>query len=252
MFGPDIGTGQHVEQGRLAGVGVADDRRGFKGGPTPARPLLVALRADLLDLPVEVAHPFPDAPALHFDLLLAKPTAGPHSPTTPADLAVVGIGADQPRQQVMQPRRFDLEPALVRARVLGKDLEDDLRAIENPGLDLELEVALLARAEVFIADHDVEFALQLQVAQRSDLAHAEEMRRVDLGSPLHVGAHDLGPRSPREVGKLGHLVAHPLWSGARQQDPDEIRPLARTPGRDHSGASAKSRRSLGFRGDFRA
>src|SRR3989442_999363 len=108
VLGPDVGTRQHVEQSRLAGVGVADDRRGFEGGPTPARSLLVALSADLLDLPVEVPHPFPDPPALHFDLLLAESAACPHSPTPPTNLTVVGVGADQPRQEVMQPRRLDL------------------------------------------------------------------------------------------------------------------------------------------------
>src|SRR5439155_16435851 len=187
------------------------------------------------DLAVQVPDPFPDPPALDLDLLLAKTTAGPYSPTPTADPAAVGIGADEARQEVMQPGRLDLETTFVGARMLGEDLEDDLGPIHHARLDLELEIALLARAEVLVADHHVELALELQVAQRGDLACADEVRRVHIGAPLHVGADHFGARGPREVGQLDHLLPHDLWRDARQQDPDEIRPLARAPGRDQSG-----------------
>src|SRR5207237_95975 len=117
VLGPDVGAGQHVEQCRLAGIRVADDRGSFQGGAPPPGPLLVPLGAYLFDFPVEITDPFPDAPALDLDLLLAESTPGPHSPSPPADLAVVRVRPDQARQQVMQPSRFDLEPAFVRARV---------------------------------------------------------------------------------------------------------------------------------------
>ncbi len=92
---------QGVEERRLARVGVTDDRGGFELGSTPTGALLVALRPDLLDLAVEVADPFADAPALDLDLLLTETAACP-DPTSPAsDLAVVGVGADQARQQVV-------------------------------------------------------------------------------------------------------------------------------------------------------
>ena len=225
----------------------------------------MALSADLLDLPIEVAHPLPDAAALDLDLLLAETAASPHSPSPAAHLAVVRVGADQTRQQVMESSRLHLQPSFVSARVLGEDLEDDLGPVEDPSLDLQLEVALLTRAEVLVADHKVELPLELHVAKLVDLAHADEVRRVDLGPPLHVGADDLDACGAREVGQLGHLLAHSFLSGAWQEDANEKRPLTRAPGRDHlTGAPTKSRRAapradqrlgspvLGFRGDFRA
>ena len=161
MLGPHVGPGQDVEQGGLARVRVADDRRGFEGGAAPACPLLVPLGAHLLDLPIEIADPLPDTPAFDLDLLLAESTAGPHSPSPSADLPVIGVRPDQPGQQVMEPSRLNLESPFVGAGVVSKDLEDDLGPIQDARLDLQLEVALLARAEVLVADHHVELAFQL-------------------------------------------------------------------------------------------
>src|SRR5207245_362852 len=208
-------------QGRLPRVGVADDRRRFQLGSPPAGPLLVALGAHLFDLPVEVAHPLANPASLDLDLLLAETAARPHSPPPSAHLAVVRVGSDQPWQKVMQTSCFHLQASLMGARVLGEYLEDDLGAVAHSGLDLELQVALLTGAEVFIADAEVELALELHVSQPLDLAHPDEMRRVDVRSPLHIRPDHLGPRGPREVGELAHLLAHRLGSGAGEKDPDE-------------------------------
>ena len=91
----------------------------------------MALRAHLLDLLLQVAHAPPNAAALNFYLLLTKSTAGPHSPSPSTNLAVVGICADKTRQQVMKARSLDLEPSFVGACMLGKDLQDELGAIEH-------------------------------------------------------------------------------------------------------------------------
>ena len=146
----------------------------------------MTLRAHLLDLSVQVAHPLPDAPSLDLDLLLAEAAASPHSPPPAADLPVIGVGADQTRQEMVQPSGLHLQAAFMGASVLGKDLEDDLRPVEHPSLERQLEVALLARAQIFVADDEVELALDLQIAQRLNFAHADEMRGVDFLAPLHV------------------------------------------------------------------
>src|SRR6185437_9758344 len=101
----------------------------------------------------EVLHALADAPPLDLDLLLTETTAGPHPTSPAADLTVIGVGADEARHQVVQTRRLDLEAAFVRACVLGEDLEDDLGPVHHPGLQLQLEVALLAGRQVLVADH---------------------------------------------------------------------------------------------------
>ena len=150
----------------------------------------------------------------------------------------------------MQPGRLDLQPALVGTCVLSEDLEDDLRPVEHARLQLQLEVALLAGTQVLVADDQVERSFDLHVAQRRDLAHADEVRWIDLGSPLDVRADDLGAGRSGQVGQLGHLVTDRLWSRTREQDADEIGPLPRAPGRDQSWSFlirfiASSRRASG-------
>jgi len=163
-------------------------------------------------------------------LLLAGTAAGPDATA----LAVIVPGPDQPGQQVVQLRRLDLQPALVSARVLGEDLQDHLGPIKNSCLELALEVALLTRAEVLVADDHVEAAFQLHLTQLFDLAHADEVRRVDRAPRLNVSADDLRPRCARQVGELQHLVADQLGVRPRQEHPDQVCPLARQLGRDQS------------------
>ena len=134
----------------------------------------------------------------------------------------------------MESGGLDLEPSFMRPGVLSEDLEDHLGAVEDARLELQLEVALLPRAQIVVADNQVESAFHLQLAQLVDLAHADEVRGVDLGPPLHVGADDLDACGAREVGQLGHLLAHSFLSGARQEDANEKRPLTRAPGCDQS------------------
>ncbi len=213
----------------------------------------MALRAHLLDLTFDVADSPADAPALDLDLLLAETTARPHSPPPSTDLAVVGVGADESGQQMVESGRFDLETALMGTRMLGEDLEDDLRPVEHARLDLQLEVALLARAQILVADHEVERALELHVAQRFDLAHADEMCRIDRGSFLYVRADDLHTRGASQVGQLAHLLGYCLWRRPGKKDPDQVRPLPRGFRSDQSAsfpsflirAIASSRRASG-------
>src|SRR5205823_4376125 len=169
LLGANARAGQRIQQRRLARVRVPDDGGGLQLSAPAARALLMPLRAHLLDLAVEVADAPADAAPLDLDLLLAETTARANPSPPAADLAVVGVCPDQARQQVVQAGSLDLEAAFVRACMLGEDLEDDLRAVEHPSLDLELQVALLARTEVLVADDQVELALALQVAQRLDL-----------------------------------------------------------------------------------
>ena len=121
---------------------------------------------------------------------------------------------------MVQPRCFDLKAPFMRARVLREDLEDHLGPVEHPRLQGELEVTLLARAQVFIAHDHVERAFLLHLAQCIDLAHPDEVRGVDIASPLHVGADNVRPGGAREVAQLRHLMANDLGSRARQQHAD--------------------------------
>src|SRR5262245_16093254 len=162
-------AGKSVQQRRLAGVRVADDRSRLQLRAPPAGALLVALPPHLLDLAVQVTDAFADAPPLGLDLLLARTAAGADTATQASDLAVVRVGTDEAREQVMQARGFDLQAALVGPRVQGKDFEDHFSAIEHPAFQRSFEVSLLPRAQVLVANEHVESALAHHFAQRVDL-----------------------------------------------------------------------------------
>jgi len=87
---------------------------------------------------------------------------------------------------VVKAGGFDLQASLMGARVLREDVENHLRSVEHPHLELAFEVSLLARAEVVVADNDVECALSAHLAKLVDLAHPNEMRRVHPTPSLDV------------------------------------------------------------------
>ncbi len=89
----------------------------------------------MADAPVDFA-------AIGFQLGFAG-TAGPDAA---AELRHLHAASCQPGQQVLQLRQLHLELALAGAGVAGKDVEDELRAVDDPHVELALQVALLRRA----------------------------------------------------------------------------------------------------------
>ena len=223
VLGPHPGPGQRVDQRGLARVRVAHDRHRRQVRPLPARPLLDALRAHLRQLLLQVAHALADAPALDLDLGLAGAAARADA----AHLPVVVVRADQPRQQVPELGRLDLQPALTGAGVLGEDVQDQLGPVHHPQAELLLQVALLAWAQVLVADHQVQLQVLAAVADLVHLAAAHEQGRLDLAPALDVGPDHLAARGPGEFGQLPHLLAERLRRRPRQLDADQVSALAR-------------------------
>ena len=116
-----------VEERRLAGVGVADQRHG--GHERLVAPLaqLSAPPAHLLDVVADHLDARADPAAVHLELGLAR-TPGADAAAEPRERAA---GADQARQQVLELRQLDLQLAFARARAPGEDVEDELRAIDD-------------------------------------------------------------------------------------------------------------------------
>ena len=115
---------------------------------------------------------------------------------------VVVPGADQPWQQVVELCRLDLQPSLVGASVLGEDVEDQLGPVDHARLELALQVALLARAQVLVADQEVVGFRLPQLPQLVHLALSDEEGGIDLGPALDVGRHDLTAGRPGQVRQL--------------------------------------------------
>src|ERR1700674_1070913 len=109
---------------------------------------------------------------------------------------------------MMQLRRLYLQAAFFGAVSLGEDVQDQFGAVDHLDVELFLQVALLARRELFIEDEQVEVNLVLQCVQRLDLALTDEERGVGFWPPLGIGAdHDHAGRL-RQLAQLEHLLFH--------------------------------------------
>ena len=106
------GTGQAVEQGRLAGVGVADQGHDRVGHAAAGLAVQAAGAADLVQLLLDPDDPLGDPAAVELELALA----GAAQEAEAAALALeMGPGADQPRALVGEGGQLDLEDALAGA-----------------------------------------------------------------------------------------------------------------------------------------
>jgi hypothetical protein len=118
--------------------------------------------------------------------------------------------------------------------VLSEDVEDQLRPVDHPGLELLLEVALLARAQVLVADQQVVGVRLPERFQLFDLALADEERWVDLRPPLDPCSDDLAAGGAGQVGQLRELLGERLERDPGQLNPDEVGPLGAGFGRDQT------------------
>ena len=131
---------QRIEQGRLAGIGIADQRNVEGFAPLALAALRTALtphfRQSLAGAPYRVA----DHSAVQLDLRFAGAAA-------PADATALTLqvrpAAHQPGAQVLQARQFDLQLALVTSRTLREDLEDEEGAVVNRHAGMTFQISLL-------------------------------------------------------------------------------------------------------------
>src|SRR5437879_6345514 len=65
----------------------------------------------------------------------------------------LGIAAGEPGQQIIQLRQFDLQLPLAAAGMTGKNIEDELSAIDYAPSHFPLEIALLHGSELTVEDN---------------------------------------------------------------------------------------------------
>ena len=219
------GVGEAVEQRRLAGVRVADDRDGGETAAAAALALELARVLQLLELVLELGDAALDPPPVDLELGLAAAEAGADAA---ALLREVGArAAAQPRQPVAQERQLDLGLALERVGVLGEDVEDHRGAVERGAPEQLLEVELLRRASS-LSNTTVSASTARQSSlQLLDLALAEvERASRELAALLQPG--DLvgtgGVDQQRELVEAGLGV---VVGVRRQRHPDEHDLLSR-------------------------
>ena len=212
---------QPVEQRRLAGVGIADERDRRHVDLVAALAQLRSAPAHDFDLVLQRLHADADAPAIRFELGFAGAPRADAAAKTRQRLA----RSDQPRQQVLQLRELDLQLAFARAGAPREDVENQLRAIDDLAIETLVQLAQLRRRQLVVEDDEVGVGFGRGVRQHVDLAAAEERRRIRLGSILQHAQHDARARGFGEAAELfeGMFRVDPTRAAGDQTD--ERRPL---------------------------
>ncbi len=134
-----VGLGQRIEQRRFAGVGVADQRHRRDRHRLAPLPLLRANAAHVLDLLFDVPDAPVDLPAIGLELRFTRTARADAA----AQLRHLNAPSGQPRQHVFQLRQLHLQLAFTGLGMAGKNVEDELRAVNHALVQDAFDVALL-------------------------------------------------------------------------------------------------------------
>ena len=124
-----LGAGQRVEQGRFAGVGVADQRDHRERHPPPRGAVQAAGAPHLLQLLLQPHDAVADQPAVGLDLRLAGAAEEAEAAALPLQ---VGPGPHQAGALVVQMRQFDLQRAFPGARRARRRCPGSARCGRSP------------------------------------------------------------------------------------------------------------------------
>ena len=131
-----------------------------------------------------------------------------------------------PRQVVLELCELDLELPLGADGVLGEDVEDQLRAVDDPRLERVLERPLLRRAELVVGDQHLGRGVAVRLLQLLELPFADVAARVGEAPVLDDPADRLDARRPRELLQFGELVG-PVGSGCEHGEEEPALGLGR-------------------------
>ncbi len=199
----DLRAGQRVEQRRLAGVGVADERDRRQRGALALGALHGAGALDVLQAALERGDAIAREAAVGLDLRLA----GAPRADAAAEALEVGPQPAHAREVVFELGELDLELALGAVRMRGEDVEDHGRAVDDRHADGLLEVALLARRQLVVAGDQVRVGGLRGGLRLGDLAGPEVSVRVRRFAALDHLADDADAGGAQQLGQLGEVVA---------------------------------------------
>ncbi len=200
VLGEHLGAGQLVEQRRLAGVGIADERHQRVFRRILGASLLLAAALHLVEAILDERDAFAQQAPVGFDLRFAGAAGEAEAATLPLK---VGPRPHQPALLVVEVRKLDLQHALAGRGALAEDFEDKARAIEHLGLGFGFEIALLHRRERGVDEQQLDLTLLDLLRDRLDLAAAEEGPRLDLAHLDDLGEDHLDPNGISEALELG-------------------------------------------------
>ena len=153
----------------------------------------------MLDLADAVAN----APPVGFQFLFARTARADAAAEAGKFLAASG----EARQQVIQLRELHLQLAFAGARVAGKNIENQLGAVNHARADAFLHIAELHGSEVVIHDHQRHVPHFGFDADFIELAAAHQRGGVQSVAHLHHAAGDFCSGAFGQLGELQQRIA---------------------------------------------
>jgi hypothetical protein len=170
------GLGEGIEEGALAGVGVADERDHRDRDCLATLTLLMADAADGVELGLDMVEAKVDFAAIGLELRFAR-AAGSDAATK---LRHGATASGEARQLVFELREFYLELAFTGLGVAGEDVEDELRTVDYVARQPGFDVAELRRSEVVIEENKRSVGRSDGLNNFVEFALADEAVRVGL------------------------------------------------------------------------
>ena len=164
---------------------------------------------DLLEPAAKHNDPPVREPTVGLELRLAGPAcadAGSDGTGTATEPLEVLPHPAHPRQVVLELRELDLELALGARGVLGEDVEDQLRPVDDPRVERVLERPLLRRIELAVDEEHLRRSPCVLGLELLELALADIGARIGARSLLDELGDGLDESRPGELLQLGQLV----------------------------------------------
>ncbi len=155
-------------------------------------------RRRFVEFALEARDALAHAPAIDFETLLA----GAAPPDAAAESRQPFVALGESRQSVLQLRQLDLQLAVSRARALGEDVEDQLRAVDHAQFEPLGDVACLRGREIVVEDHEVGVVLEGQHDEVFEAPRADDRARIDLRPHLHQHVRNLDACRTRQLAQL--------------------------------------------------
>ncbi len=225
VFGVDVGSGEAIEEGGFAGVGVADDGDDGHFAVAAFFALGGADAAHVGEFGAEACDAIAGQAFVHFDLFFAFAACGGGSAfaaTGSAALAVEVLPhAGHAWQSVLHAGEFDLERGFSGMRAASEDVEDDFLAVDDADAAFFFPGALLGWADAVVEDDAVAAVFLGSIHQLPGLAFAHEVAGGGFGDADGFGHGDADAEGLDQFGEFSEEGAGGGFFGAVVVDADE-------------------------------
>jgi hypothetical protein len=162
-------------------------------------PLLPTNPAYRFEVRLELIDSALNPAAIGFELRFARAT----SADAASELRHGFSSSSQARQQVFELSQLDLQLALSRPGMPGKDVENQLRPIEYPARKCCLEIPQLGWGQVVIEEHKVCLARCDDCLDFLDLARPDQRSGIGPWPPLQQLRRNFCAGAPDKLAKFG-------------------------------------------------